>query len=74
MLNYWRSIENTIYLFRRIIMVVDKETCIGCGTCKSVCPVEAIDMVDGKAKINKEICISCGACKASCPVEAISED
>ncbi len=55
-------------------MVVDKEVCIGCGACQAVCPVEAIELVDGKASIDKEKCISCGACKGTCPVEAINED
>ena len=55
-------------------MVVDKSKCIGCGTCVSVCPVNAIEMVDGYAKINKETCIHCGACESACPVQAISED
>ena len=51
---------------------VDKKKCIGCGTCVSICPVEAISFDEnGKAKIDKEKCIRCGACQASCPVEAI---
>lgn len=56
-------------------MLVDKEKCIGCGTCIAICPVGAISFGDdGKAVINKEICVHCGACKNSCPVEAIDED
>lgn len=52
--------------------MVDKEKCIGCGVCVSICPVEAISFdSDGKAKIDKVKCIHCGACQASCPVDAI---
>ncbi len=52
--------------------MVDKNICIGCGTCVSICPVEAISFgEDGKAQIDKTKCIRCGACQASCPVEAI---
>ena len=54
-------------------MVVDKDVCVGCGTCVDVCPVNAISMVDGKAQINQEVCISCGACMGACPVSAITE-
>ena len=52
--------------------MVDKKTCIGCGTCVSLCPVGAISFdADGKAQINQEKCIKCGTCEASCPVNAI---
>lgn len=55
--------------------MVNKEKCIGCGTCVSICPVGAISFgADGKAFIDKQKCIRCGACQASCPVEAIDLD
>lgn len=54
-------------------MKVNKEQCIGCGACASVCPVGAIEIVDGTAQINPEICVNCGTCEGTCPVGAISE-
>lgn len=54
-------------------MKVNKEVCIGCGTCIDSCPVSAISMVDGKAEINQDICIHCGTCTGVCPVNAIEE-
>ncbi len=51
---------------------VDKDTCVGCESCVSTCPVEAISMVDGKAEVDEEKCVECGACVSVCPVEAIS--
>ena len=54
-------------------MKIDKEICIGCGTCVENCPVSAISMVDGKAEINEEICVHCGTCAGVCPVNAIEE-
>ncbi len=52
-------------------VVIDKETCVGCGACVPTCPVDALEMVDDKADVNDE-CIECGTCLDACPVEAIS--
>lgn len=47
------------------------ETCIACGACKPVCPVDAIS--EGEIYIiDPEKCIDCTACVEQCPVEAIS--
>ena len=51
---------------------VDSSTCAGCGVCVAACPVEAIEIVDGQAKIAEDKCIECGACVGECPSEAIS--
>lgn len=51
---------------------VDSEKCIGCGACTGTCPVEALEMKDGKASYKGDGCIECGACAAGCPVEALS--
>ncbi|MDH5783743.1 MAG: hydrogenase iron-sulfur subunit [Candidatus Bathyarchaeota archaeon] len=47
------------------------DLCDGSGLCVPVCPVNAITMEEGKAKINPFICIGCGACIPICPKEAI---
>ena len=53
-------------------VVINKETCIGCGACIDVCPVEALTMVDGKAVVDEGKCVDCGACVDTCPVGAIT--
>ena len=54
-------------------MIVDKETCVGCGACVAICPVGAISLED-KAHIDADACIGCGACVNACPVGAISAE
>lgn len=51
--------------------VVDREACTGCEACVETCPVEAIKMEKGKAKVTDE-CVDCGQCVDECPVEAIT--
>ena len=50
---------------------VDTDKCTGCGVCVDACPVDAIKVEDGKAKIS-DACVDCGACTGACPVEALS--
>jgi len=51
--------------------MVDEKKCIGCGACASICPVNAIKLVNGKSKIDPKKCIKCGSCAQFCPVAAI---
>ncbi|RLG99693.1 disulfide reductase [Candidatus Bathyarchaeota archaeon] len=50
---------------------VIEELCDGCEECVKICPVNAITMQAGKAKIDPFICVGCGACIPICPREAI---
>jgi ferredoxin len=47
------------------------DECISCGSCQSVCPVEAISEGDDKYVIDPKLCTDCGTCAEQCPVEAI---
>jgi len=59
-----------------IVSKVDKDTCIGCGICESLCPFKAIHLVKvnkrRKAETITASCKGCGICAAHCPVLAIS--
>lgn len=46
--------------------------CLGFGDCAGVCPVEAICLKDGIARIDRRICIGCGLCVKTCPKGIIS--
>lgn len=52
---------------------VDNNKCIGCETCVSSCPEEAISVKNGKAVIDSNKCIQCGKCFNTCPVNAIRD-
>ena len=47
------------------------DLCNGCNACVPICPVNAISMQEGKAKIDPFQCTGCGACIPVCPQEAI---
>jgi len=44
--------------------------CRGCGHCASVCPTEAIQILDGAPVTDGEKCIMCMACVAKCPARS----
>lgn len=46
-----------------------KSTCVDCFT---VCPEDAIALIDGKPMIDLQKCSECGACLTACPVQAVS--
>ena len=51
---------------------VNADHCTGCETCITICPMEAIKLVDNIAKIKIKRCIGCGNCVVRCPSDAIS--
>ena len=54
---------------------VSSGTCIGCGKCAKICPVNAIEMTgEGqtrRASVIQEKCIGCGVCIRHCPAKAL---
>jgi NAD-dependent dihydropyrimidine dehydrogenase PreA subunit len=57
------------------------DTCVGCGKCAKVCPIDAIKMEEVRAgngnitrklaKIDQELCLGCGVCVRSCTKKSI---
>jgi len=45
--------------------------CDFCGTCVSICPVDAIRLYEFQLTVIKEKCIDCKNCIKICPIEAL---
>jgi len=54
-------------------MKINEHLCNGCGQCELICPVQAIQIIDNKARLDYEKCVECNVCyrNARCPVKAI---
>ena len=56
----------------RKIVHIDEEKCNGCGLCAKACHEDAIQMIDGKARLVKDdYCDGLGDCLPHCPADAI---
>ncbi|MBF0479640.1 MAG: DUF362 domain-containing protein [Candidatus Omnitrophica bacterium] len=50
---------------------VYEDKCVGCGACIKVCPVNAIQIEGGKAKLDASKCIGCAGCVGVCKTWAM---
>lgn len=68
------SVKPVIWMFDKFFIKPKKfyatEECINCGLCVKVCPLNNIEIVDGKPRWNKNCC-HCSACINRCPKKAI---
>ncbi|MEM2921279.1 MAG: 4Fe-4S binding protein [Candidatus Bathyarchaeia archaeon] len=75
-----KDIDKVVYLFRRHGVTVDvqkrvdvdREACIDCGACYSICPVDAISFKPDYSVVHDyDKCVACGLCVDACPTRAI---
>ncbi len=66
---YYKPVDasGNAFDFRRIIPST-LDTCINCGLCANICPIQSISHADNRTII--DICIKCCACVKRCPVKA----
>lgn len=60
------------------IKKISFEECVGCGSCKNICPIGCIEMKLNEEgflfpKINSDLCIKCGKCLVACPANVQPE-
>ena len=64
---FYKSLSKTSHLHV-------ENSCIGCGLCAERCPVQAIELKDGKPTWVKTNCVMCLGCLHRCPKFAIQYD
>lgn len=52
------------------VVMVRKETCVGCFMCVGFCPSSSMRRAEGQREPFK--CVSCGACVKACPEKALT--
>ncbi len=58
-----------------MIIKIDQELCTGCRQCATVCPVDAIEGIDGEPQeLNEDLCVNCGQCVQMCSSFALAFD
>jgi uncharacterized Fe-S center protein len=57
---------------RTVGLKIDHSKCEGCGKCKTACPMDLPEIIEGKAHATSPLCMRCPVCRDECPLEAIS--
>ena len=65
-----KPIENDVGVMGGVLPAWDKEACISCRLCVSICPVNAIEVRDSAFVLDEKKCIYCGLCIKNCSTSA----
>ena len=59
--------------YQETTLKFDKDKCIGCGKCSTVCPHRVFSLNGGKAELTNPLaCMEYGACQLNCSTNAIT--
>ncbi|MBQ9662676.1 MAG: glycyl-radical enzyme activating protein [Oscillospiraceae bacterium] len=48
--------------------------CFHCGHCREICPAGAVDITEGRVRIDQTKCTACGTCVRECPGHAMETE
>ncbi len=68
--NCSKPIENDIGIMGGVLPGWDREACISCRLCVSICPTQAISQQDKEFVLDTDKCILCGLCIRNCSSSA----
>jgi Fe-S-cluster-containing hydrogenase component 2 len=54
-----------------MVVSADKDKCLRCGGCVSVCPKNALNLSEHGIICDPKLCITCKICVNFCPVAAL---
>ncbi len=58
------NIKNKLKNQKRTLVI--EEWCIGCGRCVKKCKQDALEIIDGKCKVDMSKCVLCSYCAGEC--------
>jgi dissimilatory sulfite reductase (desulfoviridin) alpha/beta subunit/TusA-related sulfurtransferase len=65
-----KPIENDVGVMGGVLPGWEKDACISCRLCVSICPVNAIEEKDSEFVLDEKKCIYCGLCIKNCSTSA----
>ena len=68
--NCSKPVENDVGIMGGVLPSWDREACIACKLCVSICPAQAIAQKDKDFVLDTEKCLLCGLCIGNCPSSA----
>ncbi len=66
--------QNVLNRMDGVSVSVNRDKCVGCGSCFKVCIYDGLKLDKGKSMNVPDKCIGCGRCESACPEKAITEN